>query len=99
MKLADILADSSRLNELTSADIPALRAELTAIDTVLLTKLLQAKEPSAAGDCLLDVAEASRRLGVSDHYLYRHAKDFPFTKRLGRKLLFSEQGIQRHLRR
>jgi hypothetical protein len=42
-------------------------------------------------DELLSVDAASRRLGVSKDYLYRHGGDFHFTRRIGRKLLFSAQ--------
>jgi predicted DNA-binding transcriptional regulator AlpA len=49
-------------------------------------------------DELLDVAEVSRRLGLSRDYLYRHHSDFPFTRRVGRKLLFSALGIERYIK-
>jgi excisionase family DNA binding protein len=47
---------------------------------------------------LIDVQEASRRLGVSTDYLYRHHHKFPFTRRVGRKLLFSSLGVGQYLR-
>ena len=50
-----------------------------------------------APDELLDIESASRRLGVSKDYLYRHSEEFPFTRRIGRKLLFSRTGIERHI--
>ncbi len=49
-------------------------------------------------DRLLDAAEASRLLSVSEDWLYRHAKRLPFTRKLGPKMLrFSYQGIQKYL--
>jgi excisionase family DNA binding protein len=49
-------------------------------------------------DELLAVAEAARRLGISPDYLYRHASEYPFTRRQGRKPLFSAQGIDKHIK-
>jgi hypothetical protein len=53
--------------------------------------------PPASADRLVDVAEAARRLAVSKDYVYRHAGEWPFTVRRGRKLGFSEQGIATYL--
>jgi hypothetical protein len=39
------------------------------------------------------VEEAADRLGISTDYLYRHADDFPFTRRLGGRLLFSSTSM------
>jgi len=51
-------------------------------------------------DRLLKVREAATRLGVSARYLYGHADELPFTKRLSPKALrFSEQGLERWLAR
>jgi excisionase family DNA binding protein len=49
-------------------------------------------------DELLDVETAALRLGVSRDYLYRHSREYPFTRRQGRKLLFSARGIDRYIR-
>jgi predicted DNA-binding transcriptional regulator AlpA len=53
---------------------------------------------SSSSDHLLDIKEASSRLGVSKDYLYHHHGEFAFTRRLGRKLLFSELGIESYIR-
>ncbi len=53
----------------------------------------------AADDRLLTVEEASRKLGVTKDYLYRHADLFPFTVRLGpRHVRFSLYGMVRFIR-
>jgi hypothetical protein len=49
-------------------------------------------------DELLAVGEAAHRLGVSKDFLYRHHGQYSFTRREGRKLLFSSVGIDRHIR-
>jgi predicted DNA-binding transcriptional regulator AlpA len=49
-------------------------------------------------DRLMDAEEASKLLGMSRHWLYRHGKKLPFTRKLGPKnLRFSYQGIQKYL--
>jgi predicted DNA-binding transcriptional regulator AlpA len=50
-----------------------------------------------AHDELLDVEEAAHRLSLSTDWLYRKAKDLPFTVRLGRGLRFSARGIERYI--
>jgi excisionase family DNA binding protein len=47
----------------------------------------------------LAVNAAAERLGVSTDYLYRHQDEFPFTRRIGRKLLFSSLGIDAYLKK
>ncbi len=50
------------------------------------------------GDRLLDAEEASKILSVSEDWLYRHASQLPFTRKLGPKMLrFSYQGMQKYL--
>lgn len=50
--------------------------------------------PVEVGDRLLAVAEAAELLGVTSQWLYRHAKELPFTCSLSRKCLrFSRAGI------
>jgi excisionase family DNA binding protein len=53
---------------------------------------------SSQAERLLNVEQAAQRLGVSKDYLYRHRNGFPFTRRMGRKLLFSSSGIDLHIR-
>ena len=49
-------------------------------------------------DRLLDAGEASKRLCVSEDWLYRNAKKLPFARKLGPKMLrFSSIGIQKYL--
>ena len=51
-------------------------------------------------DRLLTVSEAATRLGVSRRYVYGHADEFPFVRRLGPKTLrFSERGLEKWLAR
>jgi excisionase family DNA binding protein len=51
-------------------------------------------------DRLLTVSEAAKRLGVSRRYVYGHADEYPFARRLGPKTLrFSERGLEKWLAR
>ena len=50
------------------------------------------------GDKLLTAEKAAEFLSVSPDWLYRHARQLPFTRKLGPKMLrFSSQGIQKYL--
>jgi predicted DNA-binding transcriptional regulator AlpA len=47
---------------------------------------------------LLSAEQAAQLLSVSPDWIYRHAKKFPFTRKLGPKMLrFSYQGILKWL--
>jgi hypothetical protein len=97
--LAELLTNPAKIEELSREDIPQLRGELTQLDTLLLSRLMTAgKDQDTAEDQLLDVTEAASRLGVSEDYLYHNHKRLPFTRRVGRKLLFSANGLTRHVR-
>lgn len=43
----------------------------------------------------LDVAEAAERLGISRGWLYRNAARLPFAVRIGRRVLFDANGLER----
>ena len=50
------------------------------------------------GDKLLTAEKAAEFLSVSPDWLYRHAHQLPFSRKLGPKMLrFSSQGIQKYL--
>jgi hypothetical protein len=52
--------------------------------------------PSGPEDRLLTVREAAAKLSVSPDALYRHAGRYPFTVRLGTRVRFSLQGLERY---
>ena len=99
------IADSPALaSQLSFEVVEALLGKNAVVQSVLVSRLLALRaQPiqaahSADGDRLLDVEEASRKLGKSKDYLYRHASDYPFTVRDGRSLRFSDQGIEKFIR-
>ena len=84
--------------ELPPEQLPRLLGELEEIRCTALSRIAMPISPqSSDSDELLSVEEASRRLSVSKDYLYRHSEEFTFTRRMGRKLLFSRIGIERHI--
>ena len=84
--------------ELPIEQLPRLLGELEECRCTAMARLMIPAPVQAQSDELLDVAEAARRLGLSRDYLYRHSHEFPFTRRVGRKLLFSALGIERYIR-
>lgn len=52
-----------------------------------------------ATDRFLDVETAAARLGVSTQWLYRHHRQYGFTRHVGRQLRFSEVGLAAYLAR
>lgn len=86
------------VRELPAGELPRLLGELEEIRCTAMARLsAQLCLPKAESDELLGVEEASRRLGVSKDFLYRQGRHFPFVRRMGRKLLFSKLGIERHI--
>src|SRR5580704_2402335 len=80
-------------------DLPELLGELEMIRCTAMARLASPAPVHAVPDELLDVREASQRLGVSTAYLYKNHTKFPFTRRIGSKLLFSSLGVGEYLRR
>ena len=79
-------------------ELPRLLGDLEELKATALARLI-APPAAQTSDRLLDVEEAAERLGVSRDYIYRNHRRFPFTRREGRSLRFSDQGIERYLRR
>ena len=98
--LADLVKNSDRVSELPLEAVPVIRGELVRIDTLLQMRIAQAGRNGQGdvSDRLLDVKEVAAKLHLSEDQVYRKAASFPFTVRVGRKLLFSEAGIDRYIR-
>ena len=83
---------------------PEERAALVLRTAAVLAKLgaLLASTPvperTDGADKNLSVKETAERLSVSPEWVYRNARNLP-SLRLGRRLLFSERGIERYLQR
>jgi len=79
-------------------ELPRLLGDLAEISATVTARLV-APAAETKHDELLEVLEAAHRLGVSPAYLYRHSRKFPFTRRMGRKLLFSSAALDGWLRK
>ncbi len=96
LKPEDILKAA---RELPGEDLPGLIGQLEAAKATAWARLMAPAPAQTDHDELLNVSEAARRLGVSEDYLYSHHKGYPFTRRQGRKLLFSALGIDKHIKK
>jgi predicted DNA-binding transcriptional regulator AlpA len=94
--LAALLADPASV---PAEQIPAVLGELEQVKAALWARLVAGPAPSrdGNGDRLLTAQEVSPRASLSVPWLYRHAAALPFTRRIGRKVLFSEAGLTKWL--
>ena len=103
--ITEVVDAMSKLDGLDDIDIklvPVLMTKLAAMQMALTTRLLAAgtiESSPMARDQLLTANEAAVRLKCSVDYIYRHARQFPFTVRQGRMLRFSASGLDRYLKR
>lgn len=86
------------VNAMPSGELPEVIGQLEAIKAMAWTRLTAPQQAIAQHDELLTVEQAAERLGMSEKYLYSNAKTLPFTKRMGRNLRFSANGIDRYIR-
>ncbi len=84
--------------ELPVDDLPRLMGELEEIRCTAMARLATPAPAQSQADELLSAVEAARRLGISQDYLYRHHRGFPFSRRVGRRLLFSALGIEKYIK-
>lgn len=97
MKQPDLQTLLGRAKQLPLEDIPRFLGDLEEIKATAMARLVS-PGPLPQRDELIDVANAAKRLGVSEDYLYRHHSSYPFTRREGRKLLFSNLGIDAYIK-
>lgn len=104
--LDDLAHDPARARVLPPEVARDLLLQLAPLQEALR---LQALQPPASangqpevkgngGDRLLTVKRAAEKLGCSTDYLYRNKDRLLFTVRQGRRVRFSEQGIERYIR-
>ena len=79
------------------AEIPAFLGGIEVARTTALARLSAPSPAPRQADELLGVDQAATRLGVGVDYLYRNHRKFSFTRREGRRLLFSANGIAEHI--
>ncbi|MBX7185029.1 MAG: helix-turn-helix domain-containing protein [Vicinamibacteria bacterium] len=82
-------------------ELPAVLGRLVELEARVRMRLSEPTEApaGAAADRNLDVHEAAARLGMSAAWLYRNGAELPCSVRIGRRLLFSERGLEAFLAR
>ena len=98
--LTALLSDPTKASTLSPEERHRLLVQASAL--VLTLAATQTTAPvertnANASDRLLTVAEVHHRTQLSTAWLYRHANALPFTRRVGRKVLFSEAALSRWL--
>jgi excisionase family DNA binding protein len=75
-------------------ELPVLIGQLEAAKAAAWARITAPQLAPANGeDRNLSAREAAARLGVSLPYLYKHAHEYPFTVRYGKRVLFSSHGL------
>jgi excisionase family DNA binding protein len=95
--LADLAAQPARVDELAPDQARALLVQLAALQAPLLARALAGGRTSGDPDELLTVDVAARRLGLSEDWLYRHARRLPFTVHVGRQVRFSARRLEAYI--
>ena len=97
-----LLAEPERVAEIPARSVQGLIVRLSALLAALgaragdlATDARWRDQPAAPPDKNISVEEAAGRLGVSKDWLYKNASKLPFAVRIGRRLLFSNRGLER----
>ena len=94
--VAAVRSLEAAIEEMSKDQLLATLNALAAVASRAASKVLSELDaaPVRKPDRNLSVAEAAGRLGVSKDYLYRNWRRLPFARRIGRRLLFSETGLE-----
>lgn len=96
--IAELEIVLTRARALAADDLPNFLGDLETIRAVAWSRLTAAATTTQQmSDELIRVEQAAGRLGLSPSYLYRNHQQFPFTRRVGRSLRFSSQGLQSYI--
>lgn len=77
-------------------ELPQLVGFLAHAQALALARIAAAQSdtpPPAARN--LTAREAAKLLGVSASWLHKNARELPFTRRIGRRVLFDSAGLER----
>jgi len=84
--------------DLDRDELPRLLGDLEEIRATAMGRLATPPTP-AQHDEWLGVDEAARLLSVSSDHLYHNHARYPFTRRMGKRLLFSRNGIEKYMKK
>lgn len=107
--LASVAANPDQVEKLPDEVLPDLLADVERLRARVWTRLNRPVNSTGNGDKtpskrveedqLLDVESVAEILSVDTRYVYDHADEWPFTRRISsRKLRFSKKGLFRWLR-
>jgi hypothetical protein len=85
------------IRQIPADKLPQLLGELEVVRATAVMRLSSPASAPQSHDELLSIEPAAERLGVSRDYLYHNHDKFTFTRRMGRKLLFSSLGIDAYI--
>jgi len=90
----EIVALIDIVHTIPVGELPEIIGDVEQVKATAWSRLTMpaAREP-AQPDRLIGIDEAAKLYGMSKSFMYRNHKKFPFTRRKGRKLLFSFAGI------
>ena len=109
-ELAALAADPERVAEVPPEALPALIGEVEGLKAALYGRLTATSIPATPAapqgschcggtDALLTATEVADRLGVAKRWVYAHASELPFARRLGEGTLrFDPRGLDRWLK-
>jgi predicted DNA-binding transcriptional regulator AlpA len=98
-----VLEAPEKAAAVSPSQVPAILGQLAELQAIFLARLVSpnGSHPAAGPaepDRLLTADEAAPIIGMTPRWLYRHAKQLPFARRLSRKALrFSEAGLRRYM--
>lgn len=100
--LAELAADPDRLERVPAEELPDVLAGLERLRAQVWMRMNRPLKPNGSDapetDRMLNVKQVAEILEVESRYVYDHADDWPFTRKLSpRTLRFSERGLYRWL--
>ena len=97
--LDELARNPTRAAELPCDVITALMAQCAALQVALAARLASAPSglrPAATQDTTLDADKIARELGVKRRWVFRHADQLPFVRRISRNsIVCSEADLRR----
>jgi len=103
-KLDELALEPNKAAGLSADAVESLLAKCTLLQSALVNRLLALRCVSNGngggqreGDRLLSAKEIAGRMGVCLDYVYKNASEFPFAWKEGRRVLFSERGLEEYL--
>lgn len=94
----DLQSVLASLRQMPAEQLPELLGEL---EVVRATAMMRLTSPPVVNqhDSLLSIEDAANRLGMSVKWLYANHPELPFARKQGKRILFSERGIDQYISR